>query len=201
MRPSKWKRFKLQRVNIHEISDRILLANLYLTQGLILLLASLLMWWKDISLWQLLKPFPHAGATIVTYGILCAAFVLLVDVTLTRFVPEHVTDDGGVNEKIFAGRPIWHIAVICLVVAICEELLFRGAIQYMIGAYWTSIVFAVIHVRYLRHWLMTSIVFAISYALGWIYMQTGTIITPIIAHFAIDFVLGVYLRGRANERT
>lgn len=198
MKRSKWKRFELRRVNIQDIDDRILLANLYVTQGLILAIACLLMWWKKIDLGHLLTPYPHAGATIVTYGILCAAAVLFVDLTLSKYVPDHVTDDGGVNEKIFAARPIWHIAVICLVVAICEELLFRGAIQQLIGAYWTSIVFAVIHVRYLQHWLMTLMVFAISYALGWIYMQTGTLITPIIAHFVIDFVLGVYLRGRTN---
>jgi len=90
---------------------------------------------------------------------------------------------------------VWHTALICLVVACCEELLFRGAVQHLIGIYWTSVLFALIHIRYLQHWLMALLVFGTSYALGWIYVQTGSLITPIIAHFLIDFVLGYYLRG------
>lgn len=30
------------------------------------------------------------------------------------------------NEKLFGKRPVWHIVVICLIVGLCEELLFRG---------------------------------------------------------------------------
>ena len=110
-----------------------------------------------------------------------------------------MTDDGGMNEKIFANRPLWHLIVICLVVSIGEEFLFEDAIQ---GEYWCILdeyCVAVIHVRYLQHWLMTFLVFAISYGLGWIYIQTGTIITPIIAHFIIDFVLGFHLRSVSNR--
>src|SRR5690606_2987972 len=113
--------------------------------------------------------------------------------------PEEYQDDGGVNDRIFANRPIWHIALISLVVAFCEELLFRGAIQFAIGPYWTSIVFATIHVRYLKHWIPTGLVFSISYGLGWIYIQTGSIWAPIIAHFVFDFVMGLLLKYRRES--
>lgn len=180
------------------MDDRVLIINLYVTQAMIALLAAGLLWWQQASVRQLFAPLAGAGATVATYGILFAALVLATDALLERFVPEGVADDGGINEKIFKNRPLWHLAVICLVVAVCEELLFRGAIQSALGNYWTSVLFAVIHVRYLRHWLMTLLVFAISYGLGWIYAQTGTLITPIIAHFLIDLVLGYQLRGGKN---
>jgi membrane protease YdiL (CAAX protease family) len=106
---------------------------------------------------------------------------------------------GGVNDRIFRSRAVWHIAVISLVVAICEELLFRGAIQHAIGPYWTSIVFAAIHVRYLRHWIPTGLVFSISYGLGFIYEESGTLWAPIIAHFAIDFIMGLIIRFRRES--
>jgi hypothetical protein len=115
-----------------------------------------------------------------------------------RFVPEEAMDDGGINDMLFRKRPIWHIVVISAIVAICEELLFRGAIQYAFGPYWTSILFAVIHVRYLRHWVPTGIVFAISYGLGFIYIQTGTLWAPIITHFIVDLVLGLIIRFRRD---
>jgi membrane protease YdiL (CAAX protease family) len=84
-------------------------------------------------------------------------------------------------------------------VAFCEELLFRGAIQHAWGAYWTSVLFAAIHIRYLRHWLMTGLVFCISYGLGWVYVRTGTLWTPVIAHFLVDFVMGCIIRYRKES--
>lgn len=199
MKRIKFRNIKLRKVSIWEISERTLLINLYFTQALIFLFACLLMWWLHISLGSLLIAHNGAGATIVTYGILLAALVLFSDFILARWIPKHVTDDGGMNERIFANRSLSHLIVICLVVSVCEELLFRGAIQNSIGVYWTSVLFTAIHVRYLQHWLMTLLVFAISYGLGWIYIQTGTLLTPIIAHFIIDFVLGYHLRGGSKQ--
>lgn len=199
MKRIKFRNIKLRKVNIREISERTLLINLYFTQALILLFACLLMWWLHNSLDSLMIAHNGAGATIVTYGILLAALVLFSDFILARWIPKHVSDDGGMNEKIFANRSLAHLIVICLVVSVCEELLFRGAIQNSIGVYWTSVLFTAIHVRYLKHWLMTLLVFAISYGLGWIYIQTGTLLTPIIAHFIIDFVLGYHLRGGSKQ--
>lgn len=192
-------KFKFSKVNIKEVSERALLINLYFTQVLILLFAVLLMWWLHITVESLFIAHYGFRATIITYGILFAAVVLFSDYILARWIPKHVSDDGGMNEKIFANRPLWHLIIICLTVSICEELLFRGTIQNGIGVYWTSVLFTVIHVRYLQHWLMTLLVFGISYGLGWIYIQTGTLLTPIIAHFIIDFVLGYHLRGGNKE--
>ena len=94
------------------------------------------------------------------WGLGLAAAVIALDMFAARFVPDEAGDDGGVNDRIFKNRPIWHIAVMSLIIAICEETLFRGAIQHHIGPYWTSIIFAVIHVRYLRHWIPTGLVFS-----------------------------------------
>ncbi|MCL6460076.1 MAG: CPBP family intramembrane metalloprotease, partial [Gorillibacterium sp.] len=133
------------------------------------------------------------------WGAGLAAVVLISDVLVSRFVPEDVSDDGGINDMMFGNRPLWHIILICLVVAFCEEILFRGAIQHAFGAYWTSILFAAIHVRYLQHWLMTGLVFLISYGLGFIYVHTGTLWAPVFAHFLIDLVMGCIIRYRDKE--
>lgn len=132
-------------------------------------------------------------------GVAFAVVVLIVDVLISNWVPPEVTDDGGINELIFKNRPLWHIIVLSFVVAFCEEWLFRGAIQASWGPYWTSILFAAIHIRYLQHWLMTGLVFGISYGLGWIYIQTGSLWTPIIAHFMIDLIMGCIIRYRREK--
>jgi membrane protease YdiL (CAAX protease family) len=191
-------KLKLKSIDIHEINDRTLLLNLYITQLLTLVLGIIiLLFQKNNILAQLNFGKPD---TFIIWGLGYAALFLAVDLVLSRFVPEEVSDDGGVNLKLFGNRSVWHILVISTIVAICEEVLFRGAIQYAFGPYWTSILFAAIHIRYLQHWIMTALVFGVSYGLGWIYIQTGSLWSPIIAHLVIDLVMGCIIRFRKDER-
>ncbi|TVX92856.1 CPBP family intramembrane glutamic endopeptidase [Paenibacillus agilis] len=190
----KWKAFKEQQARIGELDDRTLLLNLYLTQAITLIIGVVWIWFQQRNPFELLQLPSHAQPWL--WGIGLAVIVIVVDLLISRFVPDDVTDDGGVNERLFRDRPVWHIFIIALIVSICEELLFRGAIQFAIGPYWTSILFAAIHVRYLRHWVPTALVFSISYAMGLMYEWTGSLWAPIMAHFVIDFVMGLILRYR-----
>ncbi|GIO97562.1 CAAX amino protease [Paenibacillus lautus] len=193
------KKFKIRvkRIEAHQLNDRLLLINLYLTQALTLIAG--LIW----ILFQQRNPFGlfviPMDIEFVYWGLGLAGAMLVVDFVLSRFVSEDSMDDGGINEMLFRKRPIWHIFVIALIVSICEELLFRGAIQHAFGPYWTSILFALIHVRYLKHWLPTGWVFLSSYGLGYVYIQTGTIWAPILCHFLIDFISGMLIRFRRKE--
>ncbi len=174
-----------------------MLINLYVTQLVVLIAAVVILLFQKPQFSAIFSI--AAGTRILIWSIGFAAAVVIVDLLISSKVPPEVTDDGGINEKIFKNRPLWHIALLSLVVAFCEELLFRGAIQASWGPYWTSILFAAIHIRYLQHWLMTGLVFGISYGLGWIYIQTGSLWTPIAAHFLIDFTMGCILRFRSEE--
>lgn len=193
----KWLRnLKIKQVNVNELDDRTLLLNVYVTQAATFIIGMIVLLFQRRNVISLFA-FPEYWTWLI-WGTLSAGAVIAANMILSRWVPEHVTDDGGINERIFARRSLWHIALLCFVVAVCEEVLFRGAIQHAWGPYWTSILFAVIHFRYLQHWLMTGLVFAISYGLGWIYIQTGTLWTPILAHFLIDFVMGCIIRFRRD---
>ncbi|QGQ96915.1 CPBP family intramembrane metalloprotease [Paenibacillus psychroresistens] len=195
----KWnlRKFKLKTLDINEISDRMLLMNLYITQALTVFIGVIILFFQRNNIFMDLKDFNVIK--ILAWGIGYAGLFLAINMILSRFVPEDVSDDGGVNDKLFGNRPLWHIFVISTVVAICEEILFRGAIQHAIGAYWTSILFAAIHIRYLKHWIMTALVFGVSYGLGWIYIQTGSLWTPIVAHLVIDLVMGCIIRFRKDK--
>jgi hypothetical protein len=191
------RNIKLRQISADDLSDRQLLLNLYLTQAFIFIIGLLWVIFQGRNLFELFA-LPQDWHFAAWGGGLAAA-VLGADFVISRWMPEEAADDGGINEKIFRARPVWHIALICLIVSICEELLFRGAIQHAIGPYWTSIVFAAIHVRYLRHWIPTGLVFSISYGLGWIMIKSGTIWAPIAAHFLIDFVMGLIIRFRRDK--
>ena len=197
MRKFNWRKIKIRPVSADQLDDRMLLINLYVSQALIFVIGLVWILLQHQNIISVLA-IP-ATAEFLLWGFGLAAVVVIVDLTISRWVPEEAADDGGVNNKIFRNRPIWHIVLICLVVSFCEELLFRGAIQFAIGPYWTSIVFAAIHVRYLKHWVPTGLVFAISYGLGWIYIQTGTLWAPIAAHFAIDLIMGLIIRYRRES--
>lgn len=191
------RNIKLKTISVDQLDDRMLLINLYATQAITLVIGFI---WL---LFQHRNPFflfsPASSLNYLYWGIGLAAAVIGVDLLAARFIPEEANDDGGVNERIFGNRPVWHIVLLSLIVAVCEETLFRGAVQHHIGPYWTSIIFATIHVRYLRHWIPTGLVFGISYALGWIYIRTGTLWAPITAHFLIDLIMGLVIRFRREE--
>ncbi|MFC6332312.1 CPBP family intramembrane glutamic endopeptidase [Paenibacillus septentrionalis] len=194
----KFKNIEFRKVSIDELDDRMLLINLYLTQALTLIIGLIWVFFQQQNLTSLLS-ISVSWVDVLLWGSGLALLAVAADLILSRFVPDELADDGGINEKIFANRPIWHIAVICLIVGFCEELLFRGAIQHAFGPYWTSIIFAVIHVRYLKHWIPTGLVFCISYALGWIYIKTGTIWASIFAHFLFDFIMGLMIKYRRES--
>ncbi|MEI7024585.1 CPBP family intramembrane glutamic endopeptidase [Paenibacillus sp. y28] len=196
MKKFDFRKIKIRPVQVEQLSDRALLLNVYLTQLITVIIGILVLVFQGRNPFHLLQ-FPESFHFLL-WGAGFAAVAMAVDLIASRFAPEEAVDDGGINERLFGNRPLWHIAVLSLIVSICEELLFRGAIQHAWGAYWTSILFAALHLRYLKHWLMTGLVFSISYGLGWIYMQTGTIWTPIFAHFLIDFVMGCILKYRRD---
>lgn len=197
MKKFKFGKVKIQKVDPGQLDDRLLLINLYLTQGLTLFIGLIIIFFQKRNPLSLLAWPEHAEFLYWSLGL--AAVMFGADFLLSRFISEESMDDGGINTKLFRGRPVWHIAVISAMVAVCEELLFRGAIQHGIGVYWTSILFAAIHVRYLRHWIPTGWVFASSYGLGFIYMQTGTLWAPIVCHFLIDFVSGLVIKFRRES--
>lgn len=191
------KKIKLRQVSVDQIDDKLLLINLYLTQLLTLIIGIVWLLFQHRNPIHLLQ-FPEQ-TNFWMYGVGLTAVVIAVDVLISKFVPDHASDDGGVNERLFRKRPVWHIVVMSFIVAVCEEMLFRGAMQQSFGPYWVSIIFAAIHVRYLRHWIPTGLVFSISYGLGWIYIQSGTLWAPILTHFLVDAIMGLIIRFRRYD--
>lgn len=190
-------KIKIKKIEPHQLTDRLLLINLYLTQAITLVVALVWILFQQRNPIKLLA-LPQDG-NFALWGLGLAMTMLVIDLILSRVVPENSMDDGGINEMLFRNRPVWHIVLIAFIVSVCEELLFRGAIQHAFGPYWTSILFAVIHVRYLRHWIPTGWVFLSSYGLGYIYMASGTLWAPIICHFLIDLISGMVIRFRRKE--
>lgn len=81
------------------------------------------------------------------------------------------------------------ILVLALASSIGEELLFRGALQPIVGVWAQAIVFALLHigpgVRFLP-WTASALVIGLFF--GFIFQLTGDLGGPIVAHFAINYM-------------
>jgi membrane protease YdiL (CAAX protease family) len=105
----------------------------------------------------------------------------------------HITVESYSRLDLSGWNPLW----IALTAGFGEELLFRGALQPLLGVWFTSILFVVLHARAYRFTsfskrvlVQASGLLVVSVTLGFIAKYAG-LITAMIVHAAIDIV-GLY---------
>jgi membrane protease YdiL (CAAX protease family) len=185
---------KKQNELIKQLTDKQIVQNLYFTQFLLLFIAIALGFFLFDQIEEFLDLWVIRDYLFVIYGIGLALIVIIVDFIIMKVAPSRLTDDGGINEKIFEKRSIPHIIILTALIAISEEILFRGVLQTHFGIWVASLIFAILHFRYLSKWLLFTMVVSISFLLGIVYEMTETLYTTIIAHFLIDLVFAIQIR-------
>lgn len=178
---------------IEEMSDKELLFHLYATQVVLLVISIILgmIFYKDINFVS--HFFDWHDREILTIGVPAGIAVVLLDLLFMKILPKSFYDDGGLNEKIFRDKKILHIAFIALFVAFSEELLFRGIIQSQLGLIAASIIFAIIHYRYLFNWFLFINIILLSFVIGYLYSMTNNLAVTFVMHFIVDFFLGYFI--------
>ncbi|WP_313798454.1 CPBP family intramembrane glutamic endopeptidase [Cytobacillus sp.] len=185
---------------IKEISTKQLLFHLYLTQIILLTISIILGIILFDSFSEFLNLFKWNDYRILVIGGVAGLAVVILDLVLMKILPSSYYDDGGLNERIFRNRNIFHIAFIAAVVAFCEEVLFRGMIQTHAGLVVSSIIFAIVHYRYLFNWFLFLNIIILSFFIGYLFLLTGNLLVTIFMHFIIDFLLGILIKNRNNEQ-
>jgi len=89
----------------------------------------------------------------------------------------------------------WGIAAIALIPGICEELLFRGALQPRLGLIFTAVLFTSVHTEYGLSFDTLS-VFVIAIGLGLIRKYTNTT-TSSACHVGYNLLVGIGIAGAA----
>ncbi len=172
-------------------SSRQVLLSFYITQFLILLMGVPALWWQG----ELQKSnFSFDSGSMWSLGLGAGVLILLIEAVLIKWSPKSWMDDGGINALLFKNRSLIHIMVISFLAATAEEILFRGVLQEWLGIWLTSILFVLMHTRYLRKWLLMAVVFLISTGLGFLAEFCQDLAPVIIAHGLVDFIFGCYLR-------
>ncbi|MBA4548939.1 CPBP family intramembrane metalloprotease [Thermoactinomyces intermedius] len=172
------------------------LSAFYITQFLLFAISAVALWWQGKSPEHL---FSFHDIHMWVWGIGAGGLILAVDAVLMACVPESWMDDGGLNQLLFENRSRVHVLVIALIAAVSEEMFFRGVLQEWLGIWMTSVVFVLLHTRYLKKWLLMAVVFAISAGLGWLTEWFGNITPAVIAHGLVDFVSGLFIRHKAKS--
>jgi uncharacterized protein len=172
----------------HLVATQILLLTISAILGMILF--DSLNEFQDLLIWD--------DSRVITIGIGAGAAVVAFDLLLMKYLPPSYYDDGGLNERIFRNKKTYQIAVIAAMVAVSEEILFRGIIQTNTGLIISSLIFALVHYRYLFNWFLFSNIVLLSFFIGYIYMVTNNLLVTIMMHFFIDFLLGLFINFRAR---
>lgn len=131
---------------------------------------------------------------IVLYGVVTALFVVVVELLLYVFLPKHLIDDGGINEKVFTSQSVPSIILITFVVSISEEFLFRGVLQTSFGLFIASSLFVLMHVRYLKKPVLLILTILLSFLIGYLFDRTGSLPVVIVLHFLVNLLLGLFIK-------
>jgi membrane protease YdiL (CAAX protease family) len=190
---------KKQAEIIKHMSDKELLINLYVTQLIMLTIALFTSWLLTNNVVAFLNIIELRNDHVVI-GLAFGIIVVTFELFLFRTLPYSWFDDGGINNRVFSRRHPLHIVVLSAVVAISEEVLFRGVIQSYAGLWVASLLFTLIHFRYLANRFLVIFTVLVSVSLGVLFELTDNLLTVIVAHFIIDCLLGLYIRYFHNKR-
>ncbi|MBT2638841.1 MULTISPECIES: CPBP family intramembrane glutamic endopeptidase [unclassified Bacillus (in: firmicutes)] len=183
---------------VARLTEKELLFHLIATQILLLTISAILGMIMFDSFNEFQELFIWSDWNILFVGLTAGAAVVVMDFIFMKYLPKSYYDDGGLNERIFRKRSVVQIMLIAAMVAISEEILFRGVIQTNTGLIISSIIFAVVHYRYLFNWFLFTNIILLSFLIGYIYMVTNNLVVTIVMHFFIDFILGLIIKFRTQ---
>jgi membrane protease YdiL (CAAX protease family) len=96
----------------------------------------------------------------------------------------------ALSERLYEGFGFWHWLALAIGAGIGEEILFRGALQPVLGIWFTSLLFAVVHVQYGLLNPATLVLFLLALILGYIKQRHNTTVA-ILVHFGYNLVLAL----------
>ncbi len=106
-------------------------------------------------------------------------------------------------DELFAQAGIAQLAMVAALAGVGEELLFRGVVQWSV-AHWTtpllglaaaSLAFGALHALSRLYFLLATLIGAYF---GWLVLQYGDLVTPMVAHGLYDFLALVYLARQGS---
>ena len=157
----------------------------------------LMHFFSEIGFWQIFENKRTIGLQLFT-GLLfgCISAILAIQVVRIPFISGSTSKYTRILERLNLSIPM--ILFISLSAGIGEEILFRGALQSMIGLWPAAVIFVAIH-GYLNPWDLKLSVYGlflvfVSAAFGYLFKNQG-IYSPMMAHAIFDLILLLYVKN------
>ncbi|WP_163582769.1 CPBP family intramembrane glutamic endopeptidase [Gracilibacillus saliphilus] len=173
-----------------QLKQQIWLSQLFIGLIAVVLASILFNDWQDI-----VALFYWNFSDWVIFGVFSALMIISLDLLLMKIFPKNWWDDGGINQKIFQEGSYIGIILLCFFIASVEEFLFRGVIQTNFGILIASILFAVVHIRYLSKVVLFIAIIGLSFWIGLAYYWTSNLSVVITLHFLVDVILALLIRS------
>jgi membrane protease YdiL (CAAX protease family) len=167
--------------------------------GVLFAIAILWSWLRgDRPLFEAPDPLePGWSALIGTAAGLLAAF--LSQISVSKFAWARRLEQEFA--RILGPMTMFEVVLLALLSSIAEEAFFRGAMQPTLGLVLTSLIFGLLHIGPSKTYLpWTAMALGMGFALGALYLWTGTLIAPILCHFLINTINLRRIALRAGNR-
>lgn len=176
-----------------EISRRMLLINLIISQVLVLGIGLLIarFIFNPGNIADLLKVEFSLGTVAVFIG--CCSLLLILQLFFHKFVSQEALHDE-INLILIEKFTLLELFFIFLFGALAEEFLFRGILQPELGIWVTSILFTAIHYRYYRKVFILIEVFLMGMILGTAFQLTSLLWVPAACHFIVNYCTAILLK-------
>lgn len=176
-----------------------------LVEGVMLIAAVGIALWRDVAFWDL------SSVNIQTLLIGLAAalppLVMVIGATESNTkIGERARADFGPVIEMFRDASLWDVLFVSCMAGVCEEALFRGALQNWASDHWglvaglvaVSIVFGFAHFLSWSYFVFAT---AIGAYLGLVYIWTDSLFAAMVAHAAYDFIALLYGKRFMRTRT
>lgn len=128
------------------------------------------------------------------FGLVLGALYWAASAIGFKYMAKHQATQSTVESYARLNLRGWNPLWIALAAGIGEELLFRGALQPLIGVWATSALFVLAHIRAYRFNILNARVlfqalgiFSVSVVLGFLALYVG-LLTAVIVHVSMDVV-------------
>jgi membrane protease YdiL (CAAX protease family) len=176
------------------VDPRRILPIVVVGEGALLVMAYVIAWYARLPL-----PWGTAAAG-VTWGIGAAVALAGVNLILLRARGNRWPGDSLRHVCRVIVRPLFEhvngmqIVIVSVLAGAGEELLFRGVLQPLVGLPAASVIFGAVHVGgrgFIGYGFWAACIGALF---GWLMVQTGGLLAPIVAHAVYDALALAYVR-------
>jgi membrane protease YdiL (CAAX protease family) len=169
-------------------------------EGGLLLMATIWCFNKGVNLSDALEP----NAMAILVGVGAAVLTTLTGFLLYNRAGKADKKSAFYNFRllvseitpIFSRLTLMDILLIAASTGFCEEVFFRGVLQPEIGVLAASLVFGMIHCGSMEMFPYALWTYAAGVFLGYLYIWTGSLWAPILAHGINNFIVITYFKYR-----